>query len=58
MLQAVGDRMNTHDLVCPRCPAANRPGVSYIILHPNKRTAECIVCAHSGLVAEFMQKEK
>ena len=50
--------MNTHDLVCPRCPAANRPGVSYIILHPNKRTAECIVCAHSGLVAEFMQKEK
>ena len=44
-------------LACPRCPASNRPGATYIELSQDLQRAFCCVCSHEGPLREF-QPEK
>ena len=41
------------DLVCPRCGAANRPGVTYIAADFRTGTAYCLTCSADGPIAKF-----
>ena len=50
-------RVNVVEFICPRCGAWNSPRRVYVVLHPNKKTAECSVCAFAGLATLFIPKE-
>ena len=53
---AIRQQVEPH-LVCPKCGAANRPGVSSIAIDIVPWTAYCSVCATSGPVVDFQPKE-
>jgi hypothetical protein len=45
-------------LRCPKCPATNRPGATYVELSENGTRAYCSVCSASGPTEQFQPKEK
>jgi hypothetical protein len=45
----------TSTLRCPKCPAANRPGATYIETDGSR--AFCIVCSHAGPIETFQPKK-
>lgn len=45
-------------LRCPKCPAVNRPGATYIEMDDASDRAYCTVCARSGPLSAFQPKEK
>jgi len=44
-------------LRCPKCPAENRPGATYIDIDETGERAYCSVCAVSGPIEAFEPKE-
>lgn len=49
-------RDTERSLRCSHCPAANRPGATYIELDQTGSRAYCSVCSFEGPVAQFQQK--
>ncbi len=47
----------TATLTCPKCPAANRPGATYIELDTTGSRACCGVCSFEGPIERFTLKE-
>lgn len=49
--------MLTTSLRCPRCAAANRPGVTYIEIDQTGSRAYCSICSAEGPLALYQPKE-
>jgi hypothetical protein len=50
-------KLLTTSLRCPKCPAANRPGATYIEIDDTGSRAFCSVCSHAGPLDIFQPKE-